>query len=41
MHRLGSVVTEKGAHNTALPPSGDRLIAFLPASHRAALYQIN
>lgn len=40
MKSLGSVATEKGAHTTALPPSGDALIAFLPASHRAALYRI-
>jgi DNA-binding beta-propeller fold protein YncE len=40
MQGLGRVVTEKGAHTTALPPSGDSLIAFLPASHRAALYRM-
>ena len=38
MMRLGSVATEKGAHTTALPPSGDGLYAFLPGSHRAAIY---
>jgi DNA-binding beta-propeller fold protein YncE len=38
MERLGSLRTEKGAHTTAFPPSGDSLIAFLPATHRAALY---
>lgn len=40
MKGLGSVATEKGAHTTAFPPSGDSLIAFLPASHRAALYRV-
>jgi DNA-binding beta-propeller fold protein YncE len=40
MQSLGRVVTEKGAHTTAFPPSGDSLIAFLPASHRAALYRM-
>ena len=40
MKRLGTVATEKGAHTTAFPPSGDSLIAFLPASHRAALYRL-
>jgi len=39
MKSLGSVATEKGAHTTAFPSSGDSLIAFLPASHRAALYR--
>jgi DNA-binding beta-propeller fold protein YncE len=41
MKRLGSVATEKGAHTTAFPPAGDSLIAFLPASHRAALYRVD
>jgi hypothetical protein len=41
MKNLGAVVTEKGAHTTAFPPSGDSLIAFLPASHRAALYRVD
>jgi DNA-binding beta-propeller fold protein YncE len=40
MQALGSVATEKGAHTTAFPPSGDSLIAFLPASHRAALFRV-
>jgi DNA-binding beta-propeller fold protein YncE len=40
MRSLGSVTTEKGAHTTAFPPAGDTLIAFLPASHRAALYRV-
>jgi DNA-binding beta-propeller fold protein YncE len=41
MRSLGSVATEKGAHTTAFPPAGDTLIALLPGSHRAALYQVD
>ena len=40
MQSLGRVATEKGAHTTALAPAGDRLYAFLPATHRAAVYEI-
>ena len=40
MKNLGPVTTEEGAHTTALAPAGDRLYAFLPATHRAAVYQI-
>ncbi len=40
MTSLGSVATEEGAHTTAFPPAGDSLIAFLPATHRAAVYRI-
>jgi DNA-binding beta-propeller fold protein YncE len=40
MERIGSVATEAGAHTTALAPLGDRVYAFLPASHRAAVYQV-
>jgi DNA-binding beta-propeller fold protein YncE len=40
MQSLGHVVTEKGAHTTAFPPSGDSVYAFLPASHRAALFKV-
>jgi DNA-binding beta-propeller fold protein YncE len=40
MKSLGRIATEKGAHTTAFPPAGDTLIAFLPASHRAALYWV-
>ncbi len=40
MRGLGSVTTEKGAHTTALPPSGDSLIAFLPQTHKAAIYRV-
>jgi hypothetical protein len=41
MKRLASVATEKSAHTTALAPAGDRVYAFLPATHRAAVYQVN
>jgi DNA-binding beta-propeller fold protein YncE len=40
MRSLGAVATEKGAHTTAFPPAGDTVIAFLPQSHRAAIYSI-
>jgi DNA-binding beta-propeller fold protein YncE len=40
MRSLGRVVTEKDAHTTAFPPTGGSLIAFLPASHRAALFRM-
>ncbi|HKU99197.1 MAG TPA: YncE family protein [Vineibacter sp.] len=40
MERLATVVTEAGAHTTALSPAGDRLYAFLPRTHRAAIYEI-
>ena len=40
MKSLGTVATEKGAHTTAFPPTGESLIAFLPASHRAAVYRV-
>lgn len=39
MTSLGRVETEKGAHTTALSPAGDRLYAFLPRTHRAAVYE--
>ena len=39
MEKLGSVATE-GAHTFALAPQGEQLYAFLPESHRAAIYQI-
>jgi DNA-binding beta-propeller fold protein YncE len=41
MERIGRVVTEPGAHTTALAPAGDRVFAFLPATHRAAVYRVN
>jgi DNA-binding beta-propeller fold protein YncE len=40
MDKLGSVATETGAHTFALAPDGGQLYAFLPASHRAAIYQV-
>jgi DNA-binding beta-propeller fold protein YncE len=39
MEKLGRVATEKGAHTFALAPAGDQIYAFLPKSHRAAIYQ--
>jgi DNA-binding beta-propeller fold protein YncE len=39
MTSLGRIDTEKGAHTLALPPSGDHLYAFLPHTHRAAVYE--
>jgi DNA-binding beta-propeller fold protein YncE len=41
MERIGSIATEAGAHTTALAPAGDRLYAFLPATHRAAVFQVD
>jgi DNA-binding beta-propeller fold protein YncE len=40
MAALGSIQTERGAHTTALAPAGDRVYAFLPTTHRAAVYAI-
>lgn len=40
MSSLGRIGTERGAHTTALSPQGDRLYAFLPGTHRAAVYRI-
>jgi DNA-binding beta-propeller fold protein YncE len=40
MKSLGTVATEKGAHTTAFPSAGDCLIAFLPQTHRAAIYRV-
>ncbi len=39
MTRLATVETEPGAHTTALSPAGDWLCAFLPRSHRAAIFE--
>ena len=39
MEKLGSIATEEGAHTIALSPAGDQVYAFLPASHRAAIYE--
>ena len=38
METLGRVATEKGSHTFALAPAGDQVYAFLPATHRAAIY---
>ena len=40
MARLATIETEPGAHTTALSPAGDWLCAFLPRSHRAAIFEI-
>jgi len=39
MEKLASVATERGAHTFALAPDGDQVYAFLPMSHRAAIYE--
>ena len=39
LEKLATVETEAGAHTTALSPTGDRLYAFLPRTHRAAIYE--
>lgn len=39
MKKLATIKTEPGAHTTALAPAGDRLYAFLPRTHRAAVYE--
>ena len=39
MDRLDRIKTEKGAHTLALSPAGDRLYAFLPATHQAVIYR--
>ena len=39
MAKLATIETEAGCHTTALSPAGDRLYAFLPRTHRAAIYQ--
>ena len=38
MEKLATIETESGAHTTAISPAGDWLCAFLPGSHRAAVY---
>lgn len=40
MKSLGRTFTEKGTHTTALSTDGDLLYAFLPATHRAAVYRL-
>jgi len=39
MERLACVSTEKGAHTLAFAPADNRVYAFLPGTHRAAVYQ--
>ena len=39
LKRLGSVQTEKGAHTLAFASADERVYAFLPETHRAAVYQ--
>ena len=39
MEKLAGMATEKGAHTFALAPAGDQVYAFLPVSHRAAIYE--
>lgn len=39
LEKLATIATEAGAHTTALSPAGDWLCAFLPGSHRAAIYE--
>jgi DNA-binding beta-propeller fold protein YncE len=41
LERLGTISTERGAHTTALAPTGDHVYAFLPATHRAAVYRVS
>jgi len=38
LRRLEAVPTEKGAHTIGFDPSRNRVYAFLPESHRAAIY---
>ncbi len=40
MKSLGRTTTEKGAHTTALTPDVELLYAFLPQTHRAAVYRL-
>jgi DNA-binding beta-propeller fold protein YncE len=40
MARLATIETEPGAHTTALSPAGDWVCAFLPRTHRAAVYEV-
>jgi len=37
--RLEAVSTERGAHTIGLDPDRHRVYAFLPASHRAAVFR--
>jgi hypothetical protein len=38
MERVASVATEKGAHTLAFDAARQRVLAFLPATHRAAVF---
>jgi DNA-binding beta-propeller fold protein YncE len=40
MAKLATIETEPGAHTTALSPAGDWVCAFLPRTHRAAVYEV-
>jgi DNA-binding beta-propeller fold protein YncE len=40
MAPLGPVATERGCHTIALDPGRARVYAFLPESHRAAIYRV-
>lgn len=40
LEKLATIGTERGAHTTALSPGGDWLCAFLPDTHRAAVYAV-
>lgn len=40
LQKMATIETEHGAHTTSLSPSGDWLCAFLPRTHRAAVYRI-
>lgn len=39
LRRVGEVITEAGAHTIALDPDMHRVYAFLPGSHRAAVFE--
>lgn len=41
MKSLARVETEKGAHTFAFAPSDDSVYAFLPQTHRAAIYRVD
>jgi len=40
MARVGTVATGPGAHTLAFDPARDRVYAFLPATHCAAVYKV-
>jgi DNA-binding beta-propeller fold protein YncE len=39
MKRVQGIPSERGAHTLALAPASDRVYAFLPETHRAAVYR--